>query len=142
MPSYISTGGETLEPGIYDVEIINADEAESKNGNEMLVLTCQPVGTTKEIKFWLVFSEKTAFRLDEFQVARGLNVEKGEEYCIEIEDVMGLTLKAKLEYEKSEGKTYLRIAQWLPKDHKVTTPKPPATNSLAEIDLSGDSIPF
>jgi hypothetical protein len=98
MPSYKqeepkSSGAFFVEPGIYQVEIVNAVEKLSQNGNEMIKVITKVVlpngGVGPEIHDHLVFTAKASWKIDQFLASIGQAVIPGEEVSIDADDLSG-----------------------------------------------------
>jgi hypothetical protein len=98
MPSYKqeepkSSGAFFVEPGIYQLEIVNAVEKLSQNGNEMIKLITKVVlpsgGVGPEIHDHLVFTAKASWKIDQFLASIGQAVIPGEEVSIDADDLVG-----------------------------------------------------
>jgi hypothetical protein len=99
MPSYKqeepkSNGAFFVEPGIYQIEVKNAIEKQSQNGNEMIKLICKVVlpsgGVGPEIHDHLVFTARASWKIDQFLASIGQAVVPGEEVNIEADDLIGV----------------------------------------------------
>lgn len=128
MPTYTyNNRTSALEPGEYSAEVINASLETSKKGNEMIVLTVLVNGTT-EVTDYLVFSQKTFWKIDEFLTATGLAPALGQEIDVTPRLCMGAMARVKIIHEEgSDGRMYPRIDGWLaPKE------QPAANNANIE----------
>lgn len=125
MPSYKqeepkSSGAFFVEPGIYQVEIANAVEKLSQNGNEMIKLICKVVlpsgGVGPEIHDHLVFTAKASWKIDQFLASIGQAVVPGEEVSIEADDLIGATGLAMLGEEpgqKNPDHRFNTLERWV-----------------------------
>ena len=125
MPSYKqeepkSSGAFFVKPGIYQVEIANAVEKLSQNGNEMIKLICKVVlpngGTGPEIHDHLVFTAKASWKIDQFLASIGQAVVPGEEVSIEADDLVGATGLAMLGEEpgqKNPDHRFNTLERWV-----------------------------
>ena len=152
MPSYTQTEPrETyfVEPGKYQVEITKSVEGTSQvkpdgtGGNPMIKLTCRvklPDGTNgPELKEYLTFTAKAAWKIDQVRQALGQAVVPGEEVNIEAEDFVGMTAWVVLGEEAGSTNPNARfntIEKWI---EAKQTAKPAAKPTKPE---DGDEIPF
>jgi len=140
MPTYTSAAQQEtyfVEPGKYKVEILSAENAISSKGNDMIKARCRilledgaPGPTVTE---YLVFTEKAAFKIDEFRKAMGQTVTPGESVTLEPEDIIGKILTAEIGEEpgsKNPDARFNTVDRW------IAVPKPGAKAS------DGDDIPF
>jgi hypothetical protein len=94
-----------LKRGIYDFEVKDAHEKESKAGNdmiEMLVRIYETSGHYRNVFDWLVDTEATAYKVRHFAAATGMlpQYEKGE---LRADDVIGKTGRCHVVVKKQEG---------------------------------------
>jgi hypothetical protein len=160
MPSYKqeepkSSGAFFVEPGVYQVEIVNAVEKLSQNGNEMIKLICKVVlpsgGVGPEIHDHLVFTAKASWKIDQFLASIGQAVVPGEEVSIEADDLVGATGLAMLGEEPGQKNPDHRFntlerwvfgderAAWLAKHGKGGSP---VKREPAKKPTEKDDIPF
>jgi len=158
MPSYKqekpkSSGSFFVEPGTYKLEIVNAVEKTSQNGNEMIKVICKVAlpngGVGPEIHDHLVFTPKASWKIDQFLASLGQAVVPGEEVNIEADDLIGKIGIAYLGEEPGQKNPDHRFntierwvfgeerAEWLAKNGKATT-SVKRESSKKEID----DIPF
>jgi hypothetical protein len=124
-------------PGIYEVEIISAEEKTSRAGNDMIVLKVQVLqdGETKggKIMEHLVFSPKAVWKVDQVRQALGETIVPDEEVEVEADDFIAKRGKVALIIDEDDAR-WNRIDYWIaPDDAKPA--KPP-------IDADDDDIPF
>jgi len=139
MPSYTaSTPTERpdhVDPGDYQVEVIDAIETVSKTGHEMI-----------ELK--LVFIPNAFWKIDSFRAATGEEVSPEEEVEIIADDLIGRTGKARLTVEEYNGKKRNKVAAWLPPKPGGQPASRPAAKSTAkpasqpQATTEDDDIPF
>lgn len=160
MPSYKqeepkSSGAFFVEPGIYQVEIANAVEKLSQNGNEMIKVITKVVlpngGTGPEIHDHLVFTAKASWKIDQFLASIGQAVIPGEEVNIHPDDLIGATGLAMLGEEPGQKNPDHRFntlerwvfgderSDWLAKHGKVGSP---VKREPAKKPSEKDDIPF
>ena len=111
-------GARFLVPdGLYCVEIIAAKEKTSKSGNEMfeLKLEVRPEGGGSGPKFfdWLVLSESTAWKMDQFLAAAGKHPGEGVEVDVDADDLIGLLLTARLRQRKRDKGTTMEVDAYI-----------------------------
>jgi hypothetical protein len=143
MPSYkASTPTERpdfVEPGDYQVEILDAVETVSKGGHEMIELKLRTEAGSYLYDF-LVFIQTAFWKIDAFRAATGEQVTPDEDVEITGDDLIGRTGTARLTVEEYNGKKRNKVAAWL-------APKPgekPAAKSApkSQRSASDDNIPF
>ncbi len=143
MPSYKqeepkSSGAFFVEPGIYQVEIANAVEKLSQNGNEMIKVITKVVlpsgGVGPEIHDHLVFTAKASWKIDQFLASIGQAVVPGEAVSIDADDLGGATGLALLGEEPGQKNPEHRFntierwifgderSEWLAKNGKAGAP--------------------
>ena len=117
MPSYTaSTPTERpdfVDPGDYQVEIIDAIETVSKTGHEMIELKLRTSAGSYLYDF-LVFIPTAFWKIDAFRAATGEMVSPEEDVEITGDDLIGRTGKARLSVEEYNGKKSNKVAAWLP----------------------------
>jgi len=117
MPSYTaSTPTERpdfVDPGDYQVEIIDAIETVSKTGHEMIELKLRTSSGSYLYDF-LVFIPNAFWKIDSFRAATGEVVSPEEDVEITADDLIGRTGKARLTVEEYNGKKRNKVAAWLP----------------------------
>jgi len=119
MPKYTSQGNQEvkeyvlLEKGEHTLEIVDAVEKMSSNGNEMIKLTLEKNGS--KVYDNLVFTPKAFFKIDQLREAMGEAVNKGEEKDITPADFLGKSVKAMIDHEENDGKTYPKIKYYIKK---------------------------
>jgi len=137
MPSYTaSTPTERpdfVEPGDYQVEIIDAIETVSKTGHEMIELKLRTSPGSYLYDF-LVFIPNAFWKIDSFRAATGEEVSPEEDVEITADDLIGRTGKARLSIEEYNGKKRNKVAAWI-----VGTTKPSAQPQPAR---RSDNEPF
>ena len=148
MPTYTQSEPKPVyfvEPGTYQVEIVNAMEKLSKAGNDMIKLICRVVldGGAKgpEIHEHLTFTEKAGWKIDQVREACGFAVVPGEEIDVQPDHFIGKTAKVVLGEEDGTdaGHRFNTIERWL--SPKTAAPAPKAAPKAASV-LEGDDIPF
>jgi len=144
-----------LPEGIYDIEIVEAEEQTSKKGNQMIVLTVEarhPDGYPSRVWDYLVSTPGAVFKIKNFCDAAGLTgqFESGR---LTTQDCQGSRLKAKIFVESGRDGYQDRnaIREYLAADAAVqpagiaTMPdavnggEPPAAQPAV---VSEDEIPF
>ena len=130
-----------VEPGTYQVEIVNAMEKLSKAGNDMIKLICRVVmadGTKgPELHEHLTFTEKAGWKIDQVREACGFAVVPGEEIDVQPDHFIGKTATVVLGEEDGAdpGHRFNTLERWVsPKAAKAA----PKTSPKAE----SDEIPF
>ena len=125
MPSYkASTPTERpdhVEPGDYEVEVIDAVETTSKNGHEMIELKLRTSEGSYLYDF-LVFIPSAFWKIDAFRAATGEPVQPDEEVDINADDLIGRTGTARLTLEEYNGRKRNKVAAWLTQARSETEP--------------------
>ena len=156
MPSYKQeepkkAGTYFVEPGIYRVEIKNAVEKISQNGNDMIKLVCKVLlkDNVEGPEVWdhLVFTPKASWKIDQFLASIGQAVVPGEEVNVEAADLIGTVGVAEIGEEPgatNPDQRFNTIARWIFGDElkawKSGAPKPAAANPAGK--KTEDDIPF
>ena len=148
MPSYnASTPTERpdfVDPGDYQVEVIDAIETVSKTGHEMIELKLKTSAGSYLYDF-LVFIPNAFWKIDSFRAATGEEVTPEEDVEITADDLIGRTGTARLTVEEYNGKKRNKVAAWLtpsrakPPRRKPPRNPPPNPNRNPNED---DNIPF
>lgn len=117
MPTYKSSEPTSrpdfVPAGDYTVEILNAEESVSKQGNDLieLKLKIEPSGAICFDN--LVFTQNAFWKIDAFRAATGETVVPDEEVNIECDDLIGRTGRARLVVEEYNGRKRNKVAAWL-----------------------------
>jgi hypothetical protein len=127
MPSYTaSTPTERpdfVDPGDYQVEVIDAIETVSKTGHEMIELKLRTSPGSYLYDF-LVFIPNAFWKIDSFRAATGEVVSPEEDVEITADDLIGRNGKARLSVEEYNGKKRNKVTAWLPdKPGESASPK-------------------
>lgn len=116
MPSYkASTPTERpdhVEPGDYEVEILDALETTSRNGHEMIELKLRTSEGSYLYDF-LVFIPSAFWKIDAFRAATGEEVTPDEDVEITADDLIGRSGIARLTLEEYNGRKRNKVAAWL-----------------------------
>ncbi len=130
MPSYkASTPTERpdhVEPGDYQVEVVDAIETTSRNGHEMIELKLRTSAGSYLYDF-LVFIPNAFWKIDAFRAATGEDVTPDEDVEITADDLIGRTGTARLALEEYNGRQRNKVVAWL-----TETP----------TSLASDNVPF
>jgi hypothetical protein len=149
MPSYTaSTPTERpdfVDPGDYQVEVIDAIETVSKTGHEMIELKLKTSAGSYLYDF-LVFIPNAFWKIDAFRAATGEAVTPEDDVEITGDDLIGRTGTARLIVEEYNGKKRNKVASWLTRKagHMPAKPTPaakPAAQPQPQSD-EDDNIPF
>ena len=153
MPSYKQeepkkAGTYFVEPGIYRVEVKNAVEKVSQNGNAMIKLICKVLlkDDIEGPEVWdhLVFTAKASWKIDQFLASIGQAVVPGEEVNVEADDLVGVVGVAEIGEEEGTNnpdQKFNCIVRWVFGDElKRWKGEKPATKTFKDAD--GDEIPF
>ena len=116
MPSYkASTPTERpdhVEPGDYEVEVVDAVETTSKNGHEMIELKLKTSEGSYLYDF-LVFIPSAFWKIDAFRAATGEAVTPDEDVELTSDDLIGRIGSARLVLEEYNGRKRNKVAAWL-----------------------------
>ena len=141
MPSYTaSTPTERpdfVDPGDYQVEVIDAIETVSKTGHEMIELKLKTLLGSYLYDF-LVFIPNAFWKIDSFRAATGETVSPEEEVEIIADDLIGRTGKARLTVEEYNGKKRNKVVAWLTSKPGAST----APKSTAKTAPRNSNEPF
>ena len=123
MPKYVSGSQskrtECHKEGNYLLVVIGAEEKTSQKGSEMIELKLEVVGPDIAedegaiLYDYLVFSQNTAWKIDEFRAACGETIVEGAEIDIEADDLIGKTVEAHLVIEEFKGKKRNKVGNYL-----------------------------
>ncbi len=123
MPSYTTSkpteGGASflVEPGEYELRLIDAKESMSQAGNEMLELTHRiilPDGSEgPKVYDRLVFTEKAMWRVDQYVAACGKHPGEGQTLDLYPSLMFGWTCRAKLKVGEYNNKKRNEIEEYL-----------------------------
>lgn len=137
MPSYTSSTPserpDFVEPGDYQIEIIDAIETVSKGGHDMIELKLKTSAGSYLYDF-LVFIPTAFWKIDSFRAATGEDVKPDQDVEISTDHVIGRTGTARLTVEEYNGKKRNKVAAWI-----VGTTKPSAQPQPAR---RSDNEPF
>jgi hypothetical protein len=119
--TYTTKAPENLQfhvpPGEYTLTIMDAVEETSKSNNDMIKLKCRVVngdGTLGVSLFeYLVFSEKTLFRIDQFLSACAKHPGPGLDFSLDCEEMIGWEFRAVLKVEEHNGNKSNKIAAYV-----------------------------
>lgn len=132
MPSYTSSipseRPDCVEPGDYEVEVVNAIETTSKGGHDMIELKLK-TSAGSYLYDYLVFIPSAFWKIDSFRAATGEVVEPDEDVEITADHVIGRTGTARLIVEEYGGKKRNKLAAWIVGDAKPTAQPQPARRS-------------
>jgi len=136
--------GDLLPAGIYDFEVVNADDRISSKGNEMIALMLSvyaPNGKTYNVFDYLL--ESLEYKLGHFCEATGL-LDKYQQGHFSSSDCVGRSGKCKIYIQQDKSGQYPdknSVADYLPPDERKSQSSktlPPSTNQ----DGFDDDIPF
>jgi hypothetical protein len=116
MPSYTSSTPserpDFVEPGDYEVEVVNAIETTSKGGHDMIELNLKTSAGSYLYDF-LVFIPTAFWKIDSFRAATGEVVEPDQDVELTADHVIGRTGTARLIVEEYNGKKRNKVAAWI-----------------------------
>ena len=132
MPSYTSSTPQErpdhVEPGDYEVEVVDAIETISKGGHEMIELKLKTSAGSYLYDF-LVFIPTAFWKIDAFRAATGETVTPDQDVEITADHVIGRTGTARLTVEEYNGKKRNKVAAWIVGAAKPVTQPQPARRS-------------
>lgn len=118
-----------VEPGEYQVEVVDAAETMSKRGHDMIELKLKtPQGSY--LYDFLVFTETAFWKIDAFRAATGEQVTPGQDVEIAGDDLIGRRGKARLVVEEYDGRKRNKVASWLIAAAKPATQTNPACHGI------------
>lgn len=129
------------ETGIYDFEVIAAEEKVSKKGNPMFALEVtlfKPNGASRKCKAWIVLTEGMRWQLRHFCEATGM----AKQYMggeIADRDLVGKTGSAQVGINDNG---YNCIDDWIAQDVEVKSKVIETPQNLAVVSDDDDDIPF
>jgi len=118
MPSYKAaeptSRPDYVEPGDYNVEVLNAEESVSKQGNELieLKLRVEPSGAICFDN--LVFTPNAFWKIDAFRASTGETVKPDENVDVLADDLIGRKGRVRLAVDEYNGRKRNKVAAWLP----------------------------
>lgn len=138
-----------ITPGKHKVEIEGAElKISDRSGNEYIRLKCRvklPDGTNgATIYDNMVFSPKSAWKIDQVREALGFAIVPHEEVSVEPEDLLGRTGTVIVEHNDETG--YHEIARWVSAkelaEAKAIFNAPVKAGTVRTVKDDGDDIPF
>jgi hypothetical protein len=131
MPSYnANTPTERpdhVEPGDYEVEVVDAIETLSKSNHEMIELKLRTEAGSYLYDF-LVFIPSAFWKIDAFRAATGEAVTPEQDVEIVADDLIGRTGKARLSVEEYNGRKRNKVAAWITGNSNSNQPAPSKSN--------------
>ena len=105
---------EPLEEGVYQLQIAGVEEKQSSTGNPMLAVEFDVVGVEGNRKLWdnYVLIDKCLFKVKELFDAIG--VDTSEIVEMDVQELVGQEVQAKVIQEEYNGDTVNRIKKILP----------------------------
>lgn len=132
MPSYTSSipseRPDCVEPGDYEVEVVNAIETTSKGGHDMIELKLK-TSAGSYLYDYLVFIPSAFWKIDSFRAATGEVVEPDEDVEITADHVIGRTGTARLIVEEYGGRKHNKVAAWIVGTARPSAQPQPARRS-------------
>lgn len=117
MPSYKAAEPtarpDYVEPGDYTVEVLNAEESVSKQGNELIELKLKVEPSGAILYDNLVFTANAFWKIDAFRASTGETVTPDEDVEIIADDLIGRTGRARLTVDEYNGRKRNKVAAWL-----------------------------
>ena len=109
-----------VEPGTYKLRVIEAEEDTSKSGNDMVKLKLRVIkddGREGPALFdYLVLSETTGWKIDQFLSACGEHPGEGEDVDLDVDKMIGWECEAELTVETYQGKKSNKVQAYCPMD--------------------------
>jgi hypothetical protein len=143
MPTYKSSEPtsrpEFVPAGNYAVEILNAEETISKQGNDMieLKLRIEPSGALCFDN--LVFTPSAFWKIDAFRASTGEVVLPEENVNIDCDALIGRIGQVRLVVEEYNGRRRNKVTGWIVPPQAASGQKPGASTMEGGED---DNIPF
>ena len=127
MPSYKAaepvSRPDYVEAGEYTVEVLNADESVSKQGNELIELKLKIEPSGAILYDNLVFTPNAFWKIDAFRLATGEEITPDEEVEITGDGLIGRIGRARLIVEEYNGRKRNKIAAWIPPETPAASAK-------------------
>jgi hypothetical protein len=131
MPSYTANTPterpDHVEPGDYEVEVVDAIETLSKSNHEMIELKLRTEAGSYLYDF-LVFIPSAFWKIDAFRAATGEAVTPEQDVEIVADDLIGRTGKARLSVEEYNGRKRNKVAAWITGNSNSNQPAPSKSN--------------
>ena len=133
-----------LDTGLYDFEVMTAEDKVSKNGNEMIALKLRVFSDRGERHIYDYLLESTAWKLKHFCEIAGFDYENGTLIAIDCAGVCG---KVKIGISKDKTGQYgpkNQVNDYLsPKEMGLAVMTPSATKQALDAPkFADDDIPF
>lgn len=105
---------EPLEEGVYQLQIAKVEEKSSSTGNPMLSIEYDVVGVDGNRKLWdnYVLIDKCLWKVKELFDALGIDTAEIVE--IDVSELVGMEVQAKIIQEEYNGETVNRVKKILP----------------------------
>lgn len=105
---------EPLEEGVYHLQIAKVEEKNSSTGNPMLSIEYDVVGVDGNRKLWdnYVLIDKCLWKVKELFDALGIDTAEIVE--IDVNELVGMEVQAKVIQEEYNGETVNRVKKILP----------------------------
>ena len=100
--------------GDHTVEVLEAEESVSKNGNDMIELKLRVRPEGPVLFDALVFTPKAFWKIDAFRAATGETVVPEEDVVITSGRLVGRTGRARLGVEEYDQRKRNKVVAWLP----------------------------
>jgi hypothetical protein len=114
-----------VEPGDYDVTVIEALETISKSsGTDMIKLNLEVDGHGCRLFDYLIAAESSAWKIDAFRRSIGDKVVEGEEVELSASTLIGRRARARLKTEEFNGKINNKVDLWLERSAKAVSTSP------------------
>jgi hypothetical protein len=132
----------SVPPGEYQVEVVSAEERESKNGNETIALrlSIEGEGDARTFPDHLVFTESCYWKIAQFLTAMG--EEATDDKDIRAADYVGRRARAVVGVQKFKGLPQNKIDAWLPAESatgegtEAGSPEQPEKSKSAAVESS------
>ncbi len=135
MPRYQPPRRDAIAPGEYEVRVVNATEAISSTGAEMISLRLRVEPEGKLVFEHIVFTESAAWKIAEF--LRAFGEDAAAEKDIQPADYIGRTARVRLTSVDYHGREENKVAKWLPRAESTRE----NDLSLGQVgDLSGEAL--
>lgn len=147
MFQYVSKGGsdgfDLLPAGVYPARVVKAEEGVSKAGNPMMALsllcTDEETGRRATVRDYLVLSESTLWKVDQFMGAIGKLPKEGEVVAVLPHLIVGASCYVRLGVERGERRDFNRCEALLSAEEGLAQKAGPSSSSASSF---ADSVKF
>jgi hypothetical protein len=144
MPTYTQGLDMTVPEGVYDFVVVDANDKKSQNGNEKIELQLiikGPEGQEHRIYDNLVFTPNSNWKIDQFRIATGETLVKGQSVEFDATDCLDRTGKCYVIVDKYEGRERNKVGDYLDPAEIKDSQKPVKAQEPASPPID-DEIPM